>query len=100
MDSRLDHVWTDSRSSWESYAADETVRAPIARARVGEMLARGWRLASPAKESPAEETVVWMEGPAPDGRPQPIANPLAAVIARAWDRAATREAEEPFSVAA
>lgn len=95
MDSRLDHVWTDSQSSWEASAADETVRAPIARARVGEMLARGWRLAGPA-----EESVVWMEGPVPDGRPQPIANPLAALMARAWDRAATRDAEEPFSVAA
>lgn len=95
MDSRLDHVWTDSHPQWESSAAEETVRAPIARARVGEMLARGWRLAGPA-----EESVVWMEGPAPDGRPQSIATSVAGLMARAWDRTATRNAEEPFSVAA
>lgn len=96
MDSRLDHLWTDNDQPWDSAAAvEETVRAPIARGRVAEMLARGWRLAGPSDES-----VVWMEGPSPDGRPLPLANPIAALLARAWDRAATADAERPYSVAA
>lgn len=95
MDSRLDHLWTDSDPQWTTAVVEETVRAPIARGRVGEMLARGWRLAGPGDES-----VVWMEGPSPDGRPQPLANPVAALMARAWDRAATADTERPYSVAA
>lgn len=62
------------------YGHQDWVRAPIARGRIGEMLARGWTVVAIG-----DEERVWMEGPDPDGAPQQVfsALPLAATRARA-----------------
>lgn len=58
----------------------DCVRAPIARGRVAEMLARGWTVVAIG-----EEDRVWMEGPDPDGEPRQVFAPLAA-LARETNR--------------
>lgn len=72
----------------------ETVRARIARARVGEMIARGWRAVGPA-----EEGCVLMEGPDPDGGPEPLGAYAVPLASAAWERAVAR-LEERFAHAA
>ncbi|AWK87114.1 hypothetical protein [Azospirillum thermophilum] len=50
----------------QDFAMDH-VRSFIARPRVAEMQARGWRIVGPG-----EEGSLLMEGPQPGGRPEPV----------------------------
>ena len=60
----------------------ETVKAFIARARVSEMLARGWTIVGPG-----EEGTLLMQGPDLDGTPQPLESLMQPLTGRAWLRA-------------
>jgi hypothetical protein len=70
---------------YEHFDDGETVRAPIARGRVAEMLARGWIVTGIG-----DEDRVWMEGPELDGGPRPLAAALPAFPARPVPAAAMR----------
>lgn len=82
----------------EDCTAAETVRARIPRARVAEMLERGWLILGPGGEG-----CLLMEGPEPDGAPAPLGRHLVPLASAAWDRAVARleaSLEQPFRAAA
>lgn len=72
-----------------SFAADtvqETVKAYIARNRMPEMLARGWKVLGPGGEG-----MLLMEGPDPDEHePESLESLTQPLIGRAWLRAMER----------
>lgn len=71
---------TDSGGGHSSPAMDgPLVRAPIAKGRVREMLARGWNVLDPTPES-------WtlMEGPEVDSVAQPFDDVLTPMLAHLW----------------
>ncbi len=73
------------------HAEADAVRAYIARGRVAEMLARGWRILGPQ-----EESAVLMEGPDPapaEAAPQRLGALAASVMENAWERATARRDE-------
>ena len=67
-----------------SYAV-ENVKAYISRKRVAEMQARGWTILGPGGEG-----MMLMEGPDPDGMPEPLESLTQSLVGRAWLRAMER----------
>lgn len=65
--------------------AVENVKAYISRKRVAEMLARGWTILGPGGEG-----MLLMEGPDPDGMPEPLESLARPLIGRVWLRAMER----------
>ena len=63
----------------------ETVKAYISRKRVTEMLARGWTILGPGGEG-----MLLMEGPDPDGEPEPLESFIRPLVGRDWLRAMER----------
>jgi len=61
---------------------NETVKAYIAKPRVPEMLARGWRILGPG-----EEGSLLMQGPDLEGEAQALESLLQPLTGRAWLRA-------------